>query len=595
MQDQHRQVGTSRAQSEYDLSVSDSQFWRIMRYFLPVWYLFAIGIALAVVADAANIARPYIIKIIIDDYLGLERFEYNAIFRLGMTYFLVVFGAAIVRYFQTQAVSLMGRKVVHRIRTELFNHVQHMSMSFFDNNSSGSILTRILNDVEALSEFYSSIVVTLVQDVVLIIGIIGTMLVLDVKLTLYASVLIPPVTLFMVWYRNMAHKNYVLIKAKLSQVNSFLAENINGMRLVQLFNRQKEKLGIFHQLGQEYYDLGFREIMLNSLGHPFMEVINNLSAAVMIVVFSGNIEAGLLEVGTLYAFITYIKQIFDPISNLAQEFNSIQSAFVSAQRIFKIMDNLEDLEDLNEGEHLASCQGRIEFKHVWFAYNEENWVLKDVSFVIEPGQTIGFVGATGSGKSTIISLIARFYTIQKGEILLDGRNINELNLTSLRQNIAVVMQDVFLFSGDIAHNIRLNNVAEISDDQIREAAEMIGADRFINSLPGDLKHPVMERGATFSAGQRQLVSFARAMAFTPKVLVLDEATASIDTETELLIQDAMRAASKDRTTLIIAHRLSTIREADQIIVLAYGEIIEQGRHDELIDLGGRYAELYKLA
>jgi ATP-binding cassette subfamily B protein len=258
------------------------------------------------------------------------------------------------------------------------------------------------------------------------------------------------------------------------------------------------------------------------------------------------------------------------------------------------MDNHKDLEDLASGEKLTQCRGRIEFKNVWFAYNEENWVLRDVSFVIEPGQTVGFVGATGSGKTTIISLIARFYTIQRGEILLDGININKLNLTSLRQNIAVVMQDVFLFSGDIAHNIRLNN-QEISDEMIQNSAENIGADRFINSLPERYAHPVMERGATFSAGERQLVSFARAVAFAPKVLVLDEATASIDTETELLIQNAMQKASQDRTTLIIAHRLSTIREADLIVVLSAGVLIEKGRHEDLMQLGGRYAELYKLA
>ena len=583
-----------RAENEYNISSKDAQVGRILSYFIPVWPLFATGLALAIIVNLANATKPYIIKFIIDDYLSVSNFDFDAITRFGILYLGIVCIAAVTQYFQHQVVAFMGQKIMHRIRTELFNHVQSMSMRFFDNNSSGSILTRITNDVEALAEFFSSIVVTIIQDVVLIIIIIGTMVSLDPKLTLVATFLIPPVSIFVLWYRRLAHDNYVQLKATLSRINSFLAENINGMRLVQMFNRRVEKYAVFHELGQVYYDLGFKEIMLNSLGGPFMEVINNLAAAILIVMFCGDVENGVLQIGTLYAFITYIKQLFDPISVIADQFTSIQSAFVSAQRIFRIMDNTEDLEDLNAGIAIEECHGRIEFKNVWFAYVDENWVLKDVSFVIEAGQTIGFVGSTGSGKSTIISLIARFYTIQKGQILLDGKDINALNLTSLRKNIAVVMQDVFLFSGDIAHNIRLDDES-ISEQRIRESSEFIGADRFIESLPGDYHSPVMERGATFSSGQRQLVSFARAVAFEPKVLVLDEATASIDTETELLIQEAMRTASQDRTTLIIAHRLSTIREADQIIVLSHGELIEKGTHEELIALGGRYAELNALS
>ncbi|MCL2497456.1 MAG: ABC transporter ATP-binding protein/permease [Symbiobacteriaceae bacterium] len=588
------EVGTRRAQNEYIMEGSGAVMGRVLRYFLPVWKLFVAGVLLAMILNVSQIIRPYIIKVVIDNYLGVGRFDFRAIALLAFSYFAAIIISGTVSYIEAQINAYRGRLIVHRIRTELFDHVQSMTMTFFDNNASGSLLTRIINDVESLNQFYSSIVVHLVQDIVLIIGVVGTMLSLSPKLTLTSALIVPPVSLFLIWYRRAARANYIQIKAKLSQVNAYLAENINGMRLVQIFNRQKEKFDLFHQLGKEYYDFGFKEIWLNSLGHPFMNMLNNLTATLFIIAFSRDIELGALEVGTLYAFISYIQQIFNPISSLASEFNSIQSAFVSAERIFSIMDNHSDLEDLDAGEVIDECQGRIEFKNVWFAYVEDNWVLKDVSFVIEPGQTVGFVGATGSGKSTIISLIARFYTVQKGEILLDGKNVNELNLTSLRRNIAVVMQDVFLFSGDISSNIRLNNT-NITDEEIVTATKLIGADRFVESLPDHYQHPVMERGATFSAGQRQLISFARAMAFQPKVLVLDEATASIDTETELLIQDAMRAASKDRTTLIIAHRLSTIREADQIIVLSLGVIIEKGTHDELIASGGRYAELYKLA
>ena len=563
---------------------------RLLKYFRYVVPLLLLGVVLAVLANVATIAKPFMLETLIDDYITVGNFDMHAITWLGVLYFLIVAGGAAASYAQSQATRLMGQKLVHRLRTELFGHIQHMSMRFFDQHSSGSLLTRILSDIESISEFFTGVVISLFQQIVLIVGIVVSMIQLDPGLTLISSLLIPIILGITLLYRFLAHRNYIQVKAQLSRINSFLAENITGMRLVQVFHREKEKADEFHKLGARYYQLGFREIMLHSLGGPLMVTIGNLASAVLIVAFTGGMENSAVQVGVLYAFITFVERFFQPISQIADQFTTIQSAMVSAQRVFAILDNTEDMEDIHAGEELTDARGDIEFRHVWFAYNEEDWVLRDVSFTVRAGQQAAFVGATGSGKTTIISLLARFYTIQKGEILLDGKPIEQYSIASLRRQVAVVMQDVFLFSGDISKNIRMGN-PEITDEKIRQAVQFIGADGFIDGLPNQYHSRVVERGATFSAGQRQLVSFARAVAFDPRILILDEATASIDTETELLIGRAMQQAAQNRTMLIIAHRLSTIRGADCIFVLRHGEIVERGTHEELLRLGGLYAAM----
>jgi ATP-binding cassette subfamily B multidrug efflux pump len=384
----------------------------------------------------------------------------------------------------------------------------------------------------------------------------------------------------------------VKIKATISRINSFLAENIQGMKLVQMFNRQIQKLKELKALDREYYRYNLIEVVLNSLGRPLVDIINNITIAVVIWFGISQITGNVLQIGVLFAFITYIRQIFDPIGNIAETYTAIQSAVVSSERIFEMLDNTEDLEDLDHGAVPDDMRGEIEFRDVWFAYNDENWVLKNVSFRIKPGEMTAFVGATGSGKSTIISLISGFYRIQKGAILIDGMNINDYNLSELRKRISVVLQDVFLFTGDIKSNIRLKNES-ITDEEIMETASLISADNFISQLPGGYDEPVMERGCTLSAGQRQLIAFARAMVKKPPIMVLDEATANIDTETEMAIQKVIANKSGATTMIVIAHRLSTIRSADRIFVVDAGIIAESGNHDELLARGGIYARLYE--
>lgn len=465
-----------------------SPLWRLIGYFRPVLPLLLLGLALAGAANLANLAKPFVLQHILDDYITVENFDLTAVTFLGVLYFAVVAAAAGAQYAQSQVSRLMGQKIVHRMRVQLFDHIQRMSMSFFDHHSSGSLLTRILSDIESVSEFFTAVVISLLQQVVLLVGIVAAMLQLDLQLTLVSAVLIPIICLITGLYRWIAYHNFVQVKAQLSRINSFLAENITGMRVVQLFHREKEKFHEFHQLDERMYRLGFREILLNSFGGPFMTTIGNLASAVLIVVFTNALAPGAgdggvaVKVGVLYAFITLMQQFFQPIAQIADQFTTIQSAFVSAQRIFKILDNTQEMEDLEKGEPLEHVKGEIRFEHVWFAYQGEDWVLKDVSFHILPGQQAAFVGATGSGKSTIISLLARFYTIQKGRILLDGKPIEQYQLSSLRRHVAVVMQDVFLFSGDVAGNIRLGEQT-ISDEELEQAAESIGADAFIRSLP----------------------------------------------------------------------------------------------------------------
>ena len=567
---------------------------RMLRYFIPVWPLLLLGVLLAGASNLATLAKPFLLETLIDGYIVPGDFNMGAITGLGLLYlFLAVICGGGASYAQSQVTRLMGQKMVHRMRTELFAHIQRMNMTFFDRHSSGSLLTRILSDIESVSEFFTGVVIALFQQSVLLIGIVVSMLMLDPRLTLYSSVLIPIIFGVTMLYRTLMRRNFIKVKAQLSRINSFLAENITGMRIVQIFRREKVKAEEFHELGERYYKLGFREVMLHSLGGPLMTTIGNLASAVLIVVFLGGVENGVMQVGVLYAFITFVGQLFEPISQIADQFTTIQSAMVSAQRVFAILDNTGDMEDLESGLRPETLRGEIEFRNVWFAYNDEDWVLRDVSFRVEPGQQAAFVGATGSGKSTIISLLARFYTIQRGEILLDNRPIGLYNIAWLRRHVAVVMQDVFLFSGDIARNVRLG-CGEINDGRVEEALRFIGADAFVGGLPDGIHSRVVERGATFSAGQRQLVSFARAVAFNPEILILDEATASIDTETEQTISAAMEKAALNRTMLVIAHRLSTIRNADVIFVLDHGKILERGNHASLMRLNGRYAELIRL-
>lgn len=574
-------------------SNSKFQFARLMGYYRPYLPLLFLSMVLVLVINAAVLIKPYIIKNVIDSYITKGINDGAALWNMGIIYFVIVVIGAVFTYAQSYILTYVGQKIMFNIRNSLFTHIQNMSMSFFDKNSTGRILTRVTNDVEALNDLFSGVLVNLFRDFVMVIGIVATMAFMDFRLMLVSISCIPLIVLATVIYRIAARKNFIRMKSMIARINGFLAENISGMKLVQIFHREKEKYRELEELDGEYFKFSFREIILNSFSRPLVDIINNLTIALLIYFCTERVIGNTLEIGLLYAFITYIKQFFDPISTISEQYTTIQSAVVSSGRIFEILDTVDVQEDIHRGRPLQQVRGEIEFKNVWFAYNDEEWILKDLSFKIEAGETAAFVGATGSGKSTIISLLTRFYDIQKGEILLDGVNIKEFNLLDLRRQVSVVLQDVFLFSGDILSNIRLNN-SEITDEEIETAAKYVNAESFIEQLPDKYHEKVKERGCTFSAGQRQLVSFARAVAFKPSILVLDEATANIDTETELVIQNALAKITKGRTSIIIAHRLSTIRNADKIIVIHKGRLKEMGRHTELMEAEGVYSRLYRL-
>jgi len=565
---------------------------RMLMYFRPFLGLVALAMLMALIVNGAELVSPYIMKVAIDDYIVARKADVSIVL-IGILYLASVLIGSISNYAHTILLNTIVQKIIHSIRMELFSHIQRMPMSFFDRNSSGRILTRVTNDVESLNEMYTGVLVALFRDVFLLIGIAVAMFSLNVRLALVSFSVIPVIILITAFYKPRAVATYRKVRALIAQINGFLAENISGMKLVQIFNKQREKYREFQELNGNYNAASLLEVKLMAFFRPSAELVNNLGISILIWYSAPDVFRSTLEIGVLYAFITYIKKFFGPINDLADKVNVILSGMVSAERIFEILDNNEGLEDLEKGRPLPEVKGKIEFRNVWFAYKDEDWVLKDVSFTVEPGQTVAFVGATGSGKTTIINLIARFYEIQKGQILLDGVDIREYKLSDLRKRIAVVMQDVFLFSGDIMSNIRLDNES-ISEAEVMRAAESVNAHHFIDALPGKYHEEVHERGSTLSAGEKQLLSFARAIAFNPSILVLDEATANIDAETEKMIQESLARISKNRTTLIIAHRLSTIRNADKIIVIHKGRVREVGRHDELVAADGIYASLYRM-
>jgi len=581
--------------SEYIHKKNRGTTWRLIKYFAVSPGKTAWAIALSLALNAAAIATPLVIRTIIDDYIRQDIFDTHIFVGLGALYMLISVFANGTGYAQALVLRSLGQQILHKIRVDLFGHIQTMSMKFFDDNSSGSILTRVTSDVETLSELYTNIFIMFIRETILVIGILVTMFALDPVMALWCLSAVPIVVACTFIYRIIARRNFIKIKAVLSRINGYLAEHIIGMRIVQIFNMEKKKFDDFDEMNDRYYKLGLIEVILHGLSNPLVTMISNLMAAILIAVFHESVTGGILQIGTLFAFTTYVRQLFEPIAQLAEQLTTAQSALISADRIFDIMDNAAETEDLTAGESVGEITGSIEFKNVWFAYSGENWVLKDVSFKIEPGTHAAFIGSTGCGKTTVMSLISRFYEIQKGQILIDGRDSREYNLHSLRRGIAVVMQDVFLFTGDIRYNIRLNE-QDIKNKDVEEAARIANCHDFILSLPGGYMHGVAERGSDFSLGQRQLISFARAVAAKPSVLILDEATASIDSDTERALQEGLENYTGGKTLLVIAHRISTIVNSDVIFVMDKGEIRERGRHAELMEIdGGIYKKLYTLS
>ena len=565
---------------------------RLLPFLKPQLKNLVLCLLMVLLVNAAELIKPYILEIVIDRYLTAGRPDsgWDAVWFFALSYLLCAALSSLLSVTEAVKVNRMGQSILMDIRRRVFTHIQHMSMATLDRFSSGRLVTRATNDVETLNELFSDVLVNLFKDIFMLIGIVAVMLWINWRLALAAFAVVPLIALITVLVRGRLRRNFVLLKSLTGRINGFFAENMSGMRLVQIFRKEKEKHDEFSALNTAYYHSARTQVRMNSLMRPLVEVVNQLGIAILIWYGCKQIGLGTLEIGVLYAFTNYIKQFFDPINDLAEKYTTISSAVVSTDRIFELLDNDAQLEDTVSGQDVPKVCGRVEFRHVWFAYTGENWVLKDVSFTVEPGQSFAFVGETGAGKSTIISLLSRFYAPQKGQILLDGRDISLLSLEQLRRHVAVVLQDVFLFSGSISENVRLGN-REITDEQVDRALRLACARDFIDRLPQGMDTPVTERGSTFSAGQRQLLSFARAIAHDPAVFVLDEATASIDTETEQLIQRSVTSVSRGRTTLIIAHRLSTIRACDCICVLHDGRIVEQGNHARLLSLNGAYARL----
>ncbi len=519
--------------------------------------------------------------------------DLNAMKTIGIIFILAIIAGFLFNFLQTYVLNYVGQTIIFNIRQEIFSHIQKMPIAFFDKNPVGRLVTRVTNDTETLNDMYTNVLVSLLKDFCILVGVIIIMFSMNMVLALIIIGAIPVVVLVTVFFRKNARKAYRRIRVALARINTVLSENISGMRVIQIFDRQKEKLEEFKKTNKEYYKATMGEVVVSGVFRPLIELISSATIAALLWFGGIRVLDGTLQFGVLFAFVDYVGQFFHPINDMAEKYNILQAAMASSERIFGILDTPGEPDEGSIEMDKDRIKGDIEFKNVWFAYNDDEWVLKDVSFKVPAGKTLAIVGATGAGKTSIINLLNRFYEIRKGQILMDGIDIRQIKKKSLRENVGMVLQDVFLFSGTVMENIRLNE-DRISDEEVKKASAYVNADGFIQGLPNGYDEEVKERGATFSAGQRQLLAFARALAFDPSILILDEATANIDTETELLIQDALAKLTRNRTTIVIAHRLSTIQHADNIIVLHKGRIREMGNHQELLAKRGMYYNLYKL-
>ena len=539
-----------------------------------------------------NYVREGAQKLTSNDLKVLRQNDFKGILKAGILFLLLLFSGFFLNLADTWLLQKMGQQIVYKLREETFTHIHSLSLSFFNTTPVGKLVTRVSNDTEAVNELFSTILVKLFKNVVKIIGYAVVMLSINVKMAAISFLLLPLVAILTFVFRHLSRKAYQITRNKITELNTFLSEHISGMKLIQIFAREKEKYSEFEGKSMELYRANFREIMTFAIFRPSIYLVSVIAMILVIRTGSLSVLNGSLSLGTLFVFITYISSFFEPIQELSEQLGTLQSSIASAEKIFSVLDVKPEIVSPADPAPV-NILGEIEFRHVWFAYEEGNYILKDVSFVIHPGEKAAFVGATGAGKSTILNLIGRYFDIQKGQILIDGIDIHEIDLDVLRGAIGQVQQDVFIFTGDIKSNISLNNEA-ISPDDVRRAAEIVNADPFIQKLPHGYDEPVTERGSTLSAGQRQLLSFARTLAYDPKILVLDEATANIDTETETLITQALAQLMDGRTTIMVAHRLSTIQHADKIIVMHHGEIKESGTHQELLAKDGLYKKLYEL-
>ncbi len=563
---------------------------RIFTYVKPYRKNFAMAVFTTITLAFLSPVRPVLIQYTFDHYVSKP----NASMLLTMTFILVslLITEAFMQFADSYLTNSLGQKVIKDIRNSLFKHILNLRLKFYDNTPIGTIVTRAVSDIEVIANIFSDGLIVIIGDLLKISVIIVVMFVMNYKLTLIALTTIPVLLIATYIFKKSVQRSFQDVRTQVARLNAFVQEHITGMNIIQIFNREKAVYKKFDEMNALHRDANIRSIMAYSIFFPVVEILSSLALA-LIVWWGGNdVLSKETTIGDLLAFILFLNMMFRPIRQLADRFNTLQMGMVSSDRVFKVLDTVEIIE--NKGTKDASfISGNFEFKNVWFAYNEEEWVLKDVSFSVKQGETIALVGATGAGKSSIINLLNRFYEYNKGSISIDGTEIQNYELSSLRKNIGVVLQDVFLFSGTLANNISLYN-PEISREKIIEAAKIVGAHDFICMLPNTYDYNAMERGGMLSVGQRQLISFLRAYVYDPKILVLDEATSSIDTESEKLIQNAIDIITKDRTSIIIAHRLSTIQKADKIIVMEKGEIVEMGNHQELLRIKGHYKRLFDL-
>ena len=564
---------------------------RLITYMKPYahWVIFALFLVLCL--TGFDLYRPMLVGDAIDTF-GADG-DYDIIIDTAIKYAVVLALSVIFNIAQTWILQKAGQNIILEIRKDLYRHIQSLGSRYFDITPVGKLVTRVTNDVEALNEMYSGILVQLFRNIVKIAGLAGVMIALDVKLAAVSFVLMPVVIGLTVLCQRIARNIYRLYRTRLTDLNTFLSEHLSGMKIIQIFGRQERKFEEFHDKNTKLYRAFYREMLMYAVFRPLIYILSILSLMIVLWFGSKNVFDLAISIGTLYIFSNYIRSFFDPIQELAEQFSTLQSSVASAEKIFSVMDEDEFIPEIENPQKPDRIIGKIEFDHVWFAYDGKNYVLRDVSFVINPGEKVAFVGATGAGKSSILNLIGRYYDIQKGHIYIDGIDIRKLSKKQLRSAIGQMQQDVFIFEGDVAGNIRLND-NEITDEQIKKAAEYVNASHFIEKLPNGYHEPVTERGATFSAGERQLLSFARTLAHNPSILVMDEATANIDTETEILIQEALEKLMDGRTTIMVAHRLSTIQHADCIMVMHKGCICESGTHQELLEQDGVYRKLYEL-
>ncbi len=608
--------GQSHHEEEVLGKAYDSRLMRrMMKYLLPYkWYALT-ALFLIIISAPLSLAGPPLIKVAIDVFLqpdpnnpptgfallvkhAADFFGFGASAATGITFIAILFLLAnllafAVGYTQAIVMQKMGQFIMYDLRKEIFAKMQKLDVQYYDRNPVGRLMTRLTGDVDSLNEMFTAGVIVIFGDLAMIGYIIIWMFQSNWRLALVSFTIVPLLFTLTTWFRRGARNSFREVRARIARINAFLQEHITGMPVVQLFNREDKEMKQFEEINDANRKANIDTIFYYAIFYPGVEIIGSIGIGLIIWYGGGQVIRDVATIGTLFAFVQLARSFYEPISDISEKYNVLQSAMAASERIVKLLDEPVKIATPEKPVHRARAQGRIEFRNVWFAYKKEDWILRDVSFTVEPGEKVAFVGHTGAGKTTITNLLLRFYDIQRGQILFDGVDIREMDLHELRTNFSIVLQDVFLFSGNLASNIRLG-AKEISDERLLFAAKEVRADEFISNLPDGYQSEVRERGAGLSVGQKQLISFARALAFDPRVLILDEATSSIDTETEILIQEAVERLMQGRTSLVIAHRLSTIQSVDKIVVMHKGEIREMGSHQELLAERGLYWRLYQL-